>query len=361
MAESAAHVEDVIPSWYRAASEEMMARMTALIRGAPPLSALPAGSIPPGGNFPTEVETAGVSAGTNPMGTLKDPPLFTDKMNVPNFLSWRDKFILFSRRGGLTSAESAIASSNRFTLLSHWFSARESLPDIPEYEVAAMICSSDLRAANQEKWMSWLEQVIRFNTSETSTVRPRFDTFKLEWLDECSLDLEALAEATRLRVLNPETWDTEDHFQASVISFRRTLETNGFVSIANDLGHAAGAQKTASMTPEERWKTLKFLIEKYEHRLRQATIAIKEHKQWVASPAGQLILFGPNAAAAAAAQAHTPYNKSNQRSNKRRGNFSAKFKKATKPAPAPAAAIPGPAPAAASAAAVTAPAAPSTK
>lgn len=239
---------------------------------------------------------------SGPAALLKDPPLFEAKLTHNAFMTWRDKFLLFSRRGGRTSAESAIASGNAYTLRAYWFGARESLRDIPTYDAAKAQVESDLSLANQETWLQWLEQVIRFNTCETEPVRPKFDSFSLKWVDESNLDLEDLAAATRLRVQNAETYDTEDHFQASVLDFRRVLELNGFRTLSSDLSNYLSTQLTAPMSSAQRGDLLKSLMETYEYRLHQALKIIRDHKVWLPSSTADSVFQRPPAVAAAISQ-----------------------------------------------------------
>lgn len=274
---------------FAASFMEMMARLLADRQPAAPSG--PTAAAPENG--------AAISAAAGQL--LKDPPLFEAKLTLPAFMTWKDKFLLYARKGGRTSPESAISSGNAYTLRAYWYGAKESLPDMPAYEVAKATLESNLCLQQQEHWLQLLEQVLRFNTCSEQPVRPKFDSFNLKWTDESNLDLEDLASSTRLRLQSVETYDTEDHFQASVSDFRRVLEMNGFRSIGADMGHQLGAQHTEEMTAAARGALLASMIEAFEHRLHQAMRVIRDHKVWLQSPAADLALQRATPKAAASA------------------------------------------------------------
>ncbi len=279
------------PEWANISFAELLARLLADRQRAAPSGPLAA----------AEENIAAPPGLPGPAALLKDPPLFEAKLTLPAFMAWKDKFLLFARRGGRTSAESAIASGNAHTLRAYWFTAKQSLPDLPGYDEAKAALLANLDLPQQERWLSLLEQVIRFNTCSEQPVRPRFDSFRIKWEDESTLDLEDLASATRLRCQNPDTYDTEDHFQASVSEFRRELEVHGFKSISADMGHHLGAQRTEAMSAAERGALLTAMMETFEHRLHQAMRVIRDHKAWLVSPAADVALQRATSKATAAA------------------------------------------------------------
>ncbi len=140
-----------------------------------------------------DVISHGAPGVATPAALLRDPPLFDTKVSLTTFLAWKDKFVQFCRRGGRTSAESAVATSNAATLQVYWYAAAQALTDLPSYGEARTSCASDLSLDSQLHWLQLLEQVIRYNISDETPVRPKFDTFALKWVDASNIDVEELA------------------------------------------------------------------------------------------------------------------------------------------------------------------------